>query len=142
MEDHTQARNITLSSLDCARLRDVLITAKAFASERSTLLDTLETELNRARIVAPDELPPYVVSMNTRVQLIDTATGETMEYTLVFPSDADLQHGKLSILSDLGVAIIGFSSGDTVECAFPDGIRRIKIGMICFQPEATKRYDL
>lgn len=120
----------------------ILISARAFTSERSALLDSLEAELNRARVVASDEIPRYVVTMNTRVQLIDTATGEKVDYTLVFPSDADLQQGKLSILSDLGVAIIGFSVGDTVECLFPDGVRRIKIGMIYFQPEATKRYDL
>lgn len=142
MENFTKARNIILSSLDCARLRDLLITAKQFGATDSAILHTLEGELERARIVAPEEIPPYVVTMNTCVCLIDMATHEEFQYTLVFPSDADPEQGKLSILSELGVALIGFSVGDTIEWEFPEGPRCIRINMIYFQPEATKQYDL
>ena len=142
MGNHMKARNIILSSLDCARLRDLLITANQFGSTHPALLDSLEAELKRATIVSPEDTPPYVVTMNSCVHLTDTATGEKMQYTLVFPSDANLQQGKLSILSDLGVAIIGFSAGDTVEWAFSNETRRIRIDMIYFQPEATKQYGL
>jgi regulator of nucleoside diphosphate kinase len=142
MKDFMKARNIILSALDCARLRDLIITARQFGSTQSTLVDTLEGELKRATILPPEEIPPYVVTMNTCVRLIDTATDEEMTYTLVFPSDEDLQQGKLSILSDLGVAIIGFSVGNTVEWQFPEGLRSIRIGMIYFQPEATKQYQM
>ncbi len=136
------ARNIILSSLDHARLQDLLITANQFAPSKSAILDVLERELARSKIVSPEEIPPYVVTMNTSVRLIDTTTGEEMKYSLVYPADANLQKGKLSILSDLGVALIGFSVGDTIECDFPDGVRRLRIDMIYFQPEATKNYDL
>lgn len=142
MENHMKARNVMLSSLDCARLRDLLITANQFGSTHSALLDRLEAELNRATIVAPEEIPPYVVTMNSCVRLTDTATGEQMQYTLVFPSDANLQQGKLSILSDLGVAIIGFSVGNTFEWALSDGTRSMRVDMIYFQPEAVKQYSL
>lgn len=137
-----KARNITLSALDCARLRDLLVTAKQFSTSESALIKALEMELDRASIVAPDEIPPYVVTMNTCVCLIDTTTGEEVKYTLVYPSSADPKHGKLSILSDLGVAIIGFAVGDTIEWKFPDGVRRLRIGAIHFQPEATKQYNI
>lgn len=137
-----QARNIILSALDCARLRDLLVTAKQFSSSQSALVSVLEHELDRAHVVAPDEIPPYVVTMNTCVCLIDTATKEEMKYWLVYPSEADPKSGKLSILSDLGVAIIGFSVGDTIEWEFPNGTRRLRIGAIHFQPEATKQYNL
>lgn len=136
------ARNIILSSLDLARLQDLLITAKQFAPSNPAILDVLERELARSKVVSPEEIPPYVVTMNTCVHLIDTTTGEEMKYSLVYPADANPQEGKLSILSDLGVAIIGFSVGDTIEWEFPDGIRRLKIDMIYFQPEATRDYDL
>lgn len=136
------ARNIILSSLDHARLQDLLITAKQFAPSNSATLDVLERELARCKIVSPEEIPPYVVTMNTCVRLIDATTGEEMKYSLVYPADANPQKGKLSILSDLGVAIIGFSVGDTIEWNFPDGVRRLRIDMIYFQPEATKDYDL
>jgi len=142
MENFMKARNIILSSLDYARLCDLLITAKQFGVTKSALLDALEGELGRAKIVAPQDIPPYVVTMNTCVHLIDTNTGEEFQYTLVFPSDANSKKGKLSILSDLGVAIIGFSVGDTIEWEFPEGTRNIRVNMIYFQPEATKQYDL
>lgn len=142
MENFMKARNIILSSLDHARLCDLLVTAKQFGVAKSALLDTLEGELGRAKIVAPQDIPPYVVTMNTCVHLIDTKTGEEFQYTLVFPSDANSKKGNLSILSDLGVAIIGFSVGDTIEWEFPEGARNIRINMIYFQPEATKQYDL
>jgi regulator of nucleoside diphosphate kinase len=142
MDNFKHARNIILSSLDCARLRDLLITANQFSTTQSALLHTLESELNQATVVPPEEIPPYVVTMNTCVRLVDTATDEEMLYTLVFPSDANIEEGKLSILSELGVAIIGFSVGNTIELAFPEGTKCIRIDMIYFQPEATKQYDL
>ena len=137
-----QARKIILSAIDCARLRDLLVTAKQFSTSESALINALEYELKRATVVAPDEIPPYVVTMNTCVCLIDTTTKEEVKYTLVYPSEANTKIGNLSILSDLGVAIIGFSVGDTIEWEFPDGVRRLRIGAIHFQPEATKQYNL
>ena len=142
MTHDMKPRNIALSSLDLARLRDLLTVARQFSSEQSTLLDVLERELARAQIVPPEEIPPYVVTMHSCVRIIDTATNEEMKYTLVYPSDADLRKGKLSILSELAVAIIGYSVGDTVKWEFPEGIRCLRIDMLYFQPEATKQYDL
>jgi len=136
------ARNIIVSSLDHSRLHDLLITANQFAPSKSAILEVLERELSLAKIVPPEEIPPYVVTMNTCVRLIETSTGEEMKYSLVYPADANPHKGKLSILSDLGVAIIGFSVGDTIEWDSPEGVQRLRIDMIYFQPEATKDYDL
>lgn len=136
------ARNIVLSSLDYARLQDLLVAANLFAASKPAVVDVLERELARAKIVSPEEIPPYVVTMNTCVHLIDTASGEEKKYSLVYPAEANPQQGKLSILSELGVAILGYSVGDTIEWDFPDGVRRLRIDMIYFQPEACKNYDL
>jgi len=135
-------RNIFVSTLDYSRLHDLVITARQFASANTELLDSLESELARAKIVSPEEIPPYLVTMNTCVHLTDLASGEDLKVTLVYPSDAKRQKGNLSILSDLGVAIIGFSVGDTIEWNSPDGLRQLKVNSIDFQPEAIKRYDL
>jgi len=135
-------RNIFVSTLDYSRLHDLVITAKQFASASTELLGSLESELTRAKIVKPEEIPPYVVTMNTCVHLVDLETGEDLKVTLVYPSDAKRQKGNLSILTDLGIAIIGFSVGDTIQWSSPDGLRRMKIKSIDFQPEAINRYDL
>lgn len=135
-------RAVTVSKLDYRRLQELLLVAKQFASPQPDFICDLQRELQRASIVPPERIPPYVVTMNTQVRLIDTDTGKGRSYTLVFPSDADLEHGKLSILSELGVAILGYSVGDTIEWEFPEGLKRVRIDMIGFQPEATKQYEL
>jgi regulator of nucleoside diphosphate kinase len=135
-------RNIFVSTLDYNRLHDLVITAKQFASANTELLDYLESELTRAKIVKPEEIPPYVVTMNTCVHLVDLETGEDLKVTLVYPSEAKRQKGNLSILTDLGIAIIGFSVGDTIQWNSPHGIRHMKVNSIDFQPEAINRYDL
>jgi regulator of nucleoside diphosphate kinase len=135
-------RNIFVSTLDYSRLRDLVLTAKQFASANTELLDALEGELARAKIVTPDQIPPYVVTMNTCVHLTDVETGQEQKVTLVYPSDAEREKCNLSILTELGVAIIGFSVGDTIPWNSPEGLRYLKVNSIDFQPEATKRYDL
>jgi regulator of nucleoside diphosphate kinase len=135
-------RNIFVSSLDYSRLHDLVLTARQFATANMDLLDSLESELARAKIVSPEEIPPYLVTMNTCVHLTDLATGEDLKVTLVYPSDAKRHKGNLSILTELGVALIGFSVGDTIEWNSPEGHRRLKVNSIDFQPEAIKRYDL
>lgn len=135
-------RNIYVSTLDYSRLHDLVITAKQFAASNTELLDFLEIELARANIVSPEEIPPYVVTMNTCVHLIDLASGEDRKVTSVDPSDANRQKGNLSILTELGVAIIGFSVGDTIQWTSPDGLRRLKVNSIDFQPETINRFDL
>ncbi|MGV3484827.1 MAG: GreA/GreB family elongation factor [Planctomycetaceae bacterium] len=142
MNDATKSRAVTISTVDYRRLHELLLVAKQFASPQPAFIRDLESELQRAHIVPPDQVPPYVVTMNTRVKLIHTDTGKVDFFTLVFPSEADLEAGKLSILSNLGVAILGYSVGDTIEWEFPEGLKRVRIDMIGFQPEATKQYDL
>jgi regulator of nucleoside diphosphate kinase len=138
----TKCRAVTISEFDYRRLKELLLVAKQFASPPPNYVRDLEHELERARVVAPEQIPRYVVTMNTQVKLIDTDTGKERIYTLVFPADADLEEGKLSILSDLGVAILGFCVGDTIEWDFPEGRKRIRIDEIGFQPEATKQYEM
>lgn len=140
--DVMKSRNIVVSSLDHSRLHDLVITARQFASADSVIVDLLERELAHAKIVSPEEIPPYLVTMNTCVHLVDTATEEDLKVSLVYPSDAKREKNNLSILSELGVAIIGFSVGDTIEWKSPEGGRRLRINSIDFQPEAIKRYDL
>jgi len=141
MQDLMIARQITCSLCDYNRLRSLLTTAQRYGLIRPALLRMLEDELSRAEIVAPEEVPPYVVTMNTCVCLTDMATNERMQYTLVYPADEDVLQSRLSILSELGAAIIGFSVGDIIEWNFANGTRYIRIDMILYQPEAVRHYE-
>lgn len=142
MNDLMKNLAVTISTVDFRELQELLLVAKQFAVPQPVFIRDLEDELRRAHVVPPENVPPYVVTMNSRFKLIYTDTGKEKSYTLAFPSEADLEEGKLSILSDLGVAILGYSVGDTIEWEFPEGLKRIRIDMIGFQPEATKLYEL
>jgi len=135
MKNKMKSRNITLTFSDYIHVQDLLRVARNIGFRPSILLDTLETDLNRSEVIASHAVPPHVVIMNTCAGLTDTTTGESAEYTLVFPGEANPQQGKLSILSELG-----FSVGDTIDWESPEGTQSIQIDRVRLQPEAIGQY--
>ncbi|HEX2163901.1 MAG TPA: nucleoside diphosphate kinase regulator [Thermoanaerobaculia bacterium] len=111
------------------------------ARDRGDLLDLVD-ELNRAQVVAPEEVPPDVVTMNSKVRLVDLDQGTTHEYTLVYPQDADFSAGRISIVAPIGAALLGYRMGDVIEWEVPAGRRRLRVEEVLFQPEAAGRFDL
>jgi len=91
-------------------------------------------------IVDSREVLQDVITMNSRAELVDLDTNETMVFTLVFPRDANIDEGKISVLAPLGAAILGYRLGDQFEWQVPAGIRRLKITKIVYQPEAAGDY--
>jgi regulator of nucleoside diphosphate kinase len=65
-----------------------------------------------------------------------------MVYTLVFPEDADHTHNKISILAPIGTAMLGYRVGDIFEWKVPDGVSKMKIKEILYQPESSGDYHL
>ncbi len=98
-------------------------------------LDKLEAELRRATIIDQDKTPDDVVTMNSTVCLMDIESGKEETYKLVYPSDADIEENKISVLAPIGTAIIGYKAGDVVEWRVPAGARKILIKEIIHQPE-------
>ena len=135
-------RKIHITDQDLHRLEELLAVARSSKNGGNGELASLEKELRRAKIVEPERIPPDVVTMNSKVKLRDVDTGEEMTYTLVFPHNAEIDAGRLSILSPVGTAILGYSTGDVIEWAVPKGTRRIKIEEIIYQPEAQGHYPL
>ncbi len=97
----------------------------------------LERELNRAEIVAPDAVPPDVITMNTRAELLDLDTGDRMDFTLVLPDEADVGEGRISVLAPVGTGMLGYRVGDTFQRRAPFGVPRLKVTNVSFQPEAS-----
>lgn len=97
----------------------------------------LASELERADVVESSDVPPDVVTMNSRVLYEDMATGRTTEVTIVFPQDADVQSGKISVLAPVGTALLGLAQGASIVWPFPDGSSRcLRVVDVTFQPEA------
>lgn len=135
-------RKIYITATDRQRLGDMLETALAAKNRDATFLKELARELASAETVEPKDVPPEVVTMNSRVILQDETSGERMEYTLVFPEQANIEQGRLSVVSPIGTAILGYAKGDTLTWQTPGGPRQIQIVDIPYQPEAAGDYHL
>jgi regulator of nucleoside diphosphate kinase len=72
----------------------------------------------------------------------DLKSDEPETYTLVFPDDADINDGKLSVLAPLGTALLGTQAGQVVEFAAPAGVRRLIVEEVLYQPEAAGHFHL
>jgi len=129
-------RNIIITVPDHARLSDMIAFGNLSQREHGEA-HSLEAELERAEIVAPHAVPPDVITMNSRADLLDLDTGERMEFTLVFPDEADLAEGKISVLAPVGTGMLGYRVGDVFERQAPYGMRRLKVIDVTFQPEAA-----
>jgi regulator of nucleoside diphosphate kinase len=132
---------IIMNAADHEELSCAIVAAGKLSDRARAEITALQSELARAEIVAPDEVPPDVITMNSRAELLDLDTNERMEFTLVFPAEADIEEGKISILAPLGTAMLGYRVGDEFEWAVPYGYRRLRVTQIEFQPEATLHRD-
>ena len=130
-------RHIFVTANDLRRLDELLSVAETFNYRDRNDLKSLESELRRAKIVESRDVPNTVVTMNTRLRFLDLNDGTITEVTLVFPSDANIDEGKMSVLSPIGTALLGYAKGDTIEWTVPAGTRRIQIEDILYQPEAA-----
>jgi regulator of nucleoside diphosphate kinase len=137
-----EERTIYITEFDMKRLRELIVEAKRLDRRGNEYLESLEGELSRGILVAPTDVPPDVVTMNSRVNLVDLDTGEEMVCTLVFPNEADVAQSKISVLAPIGTAMLGYRVGDTFEWKVPDGIRRLQIKGVLYQPEAAGDYHL
>jgi regulator of nucleoside diphosphate kinase len=131
----TQEPRIMVTSTDMERLRTLIDTT---AGDQA---DTLDEELLRAEVVDPTQVPPDVVTMNSRVVYRDEDTGETREVTLSYPKDASLEQGRVSVLAPVGAALLGLSVGQEIEWKQPGGKhKRLRIVSVTYQPQAAGHY--
>lgn len=128
------AGTIHLTEIDQDRLRSRVAFDQASASFE------LEHEIERAIVVGPQQMPPNVVTMNSRVLL--QLDDEEVEVALVYPGDADDSAGKLSVCASLGTAILGYREGDVFDWRISERTRRIRIGRVLYQPEAAGDFHL
>jgi regulator of nucleoside diphosphate kinase len=127
-------RTIIINESDFNGLKDLIETARRSSGAGLSYLLALEGELNRARVVPDAEVPKDVITMNSTVHLYDLDSRETETYTLVFPEDADISQGRISVFAPVGTAVIGYRVGDVIEWMVPSGMRRLMVRSV-HQPE-------
>ena len=128
---------IYITSQDKQRLEELLAEAAVFDARKQGDLKALEEELRRAVIVDPKEAPADVITMNSRAELLDLDSGETVTFSLVFPPQANIDEEKISVLAPIGAGMLGYRVGDEFEWKVPEGVRRMKVTKVHYQPEAA-----
>jgi len=135
-------RTIYVTEFDQKRLGNLLSGARSLNEKDRVCLTRLEQELEWAQVVSPQEIPGDVVTMNSQARIRDLNSNEEMVFTVVFPTEADYERGRLSVIAPIGTALLGYRAGDIVEWEVPGGVRRLKIEQVLYQPEAAGDYHL
>ena len=133
---------IYITDNDMKRLKELIMVAREFGKENEKYLRDLECELGRGKVVKSQDVPNNVITMNSKIRLRNIDTQEEMIYQLVFPDNADVDQGKISILAPIGTALLGYKAGDIIEWKVPAGLMKLKVEDILYQPEAAGDYHL
>ena len=117
--------SILLIDSEADILADLAVAALGKSQQAAKLL---LQEVDRASTVARADLPTDVVTMQSRVVFVDEATAEQHSVELVYPRDANMELGRLSVLTPIGAALIGMTVGNSIDWPNRQGAcRRLKI---------------
>lgn len=127
---------VVITAQDAERLRRLIATQRGRL--HTAAVGRLAAKLDGAVIVKTAQVPADVITMYTRVRIRHLDSHRAADHTLVLPDHADLGSNRLSVLTPLGSALIGQREGDEVRWSTPDGVRRLRVGAILYQPEAMR----
>jgi len=136
-----ESNSRTMTEFDVRRLNALFQRFREQVRPPATLT-ALEREIAQAVAVKPEHIPATVVTMNSEVEVIDLMTQERSSVTVVFPSRAAIEDGRVSVSTPLGTALIGNREGAHVACHTARGPRKLRVERVLFQPEAAGRFDL
>lgn len=91
-------------------------------------------EISRAAIHSAAEIPRDIVTMSSHVDFIDEASGATRSIQLVYPHEADIDAGRISILTPIGAGLIGLRRGQSIRWPDRDGRERALSVVAVSQP--------
>ena len=95
--------------------------AKEEQGEIESRIVQLENLLRNAEVIDEEQLKKDVVSLGSKVKVLDVEFDEEMEYTIVGSTEADPMNGRISNESPLGIALLGQKKGASVMADTPDG---------------------
>ena len=131
---------ITITARDHERLTRIASAFVGRSPDTSDMGLTLVDELDRARIVDSSEVPPDVVTMNSRVEFYfdGDKTGRRV-VTLVYPGEQDIAEGRISVHTPVGIALLGLTEGQSIEwMARPGTLRRLTVTKVVHQTAASR----
>ena len=78
--------------------------------------------ISRIRFLQKDQ-----ISLLSKVEFTNLATNVKMTYTIVSPHEMNLQEGKISCKSPIGMALMGKKVGEVVDVNAPSGVFQLRI---------------
>lgn len=128
---------IILSEQDLNRLETML----EHQMRLTPTMMQLEDELARAEVVAPKDVPPNVVTMNSKVLITIAPSKTPTEITLVYPHDFKGEKGQVTVVAPIGAAILGLAEGQSMEWSQADGQRiHVSVDKVLYQAEREGNY--
>lgn len=103
------------------------ILKKLIRRKKTIEVQPLDVELSKAKIVKDNFLDSKIVSLNSIVEFISSSFKKPMRVQIVLPEDADLNQKKISILSPISIALLGFKESDNFIWKMPSGFKNLKI---------------
>jgi regulator of nucleoside diphosphate kinase len=125
------APRIMLSAGDYKRLSRLARAAMNSVPEHA---ENLAAELERAHVLASGRLGE-VVCMGTHVVFRDDTTGRVRHVTLVYPEQADISKGMVSVLTPIGTALVGLRTGSSIGWQTRSGENRRLTVLEILQPD-------
>lgn len=129
----TRSPKITINADHLAHIEGL---AESALHRNPALGDRLLEELGRAKIVPADKMPKDVISIGSTVTYRDEVTGQEKSATLVYPEDADISKLRVSVMTPIGVALLGLAEGAVFYWDTRDNQRRMLTVIRVEQPEA------
>lgn len=104
-------------------IKDHIRRKKATVEEEEVLL----AQLKKAKQVTRKNLPLDVVTVDTKITIKDIVSNEEEVYTFVAPDRAKRRNNTESILSTMGLALVGCKVGDVINWNFNDEEKKMEI---------------
>lgn len=133
--------SLILEKKEYVILKRLLNLSKDYKEDtRKYSVKRLENELQNA-VINDDELVPQDVIRFNSVITVATDDGWENTFELVTPNEKDYQSNKVSVLTPMGSAVMGYAQDDVIDWEFPGGIKKLRIVNVK-QHKSNKHYQL
>lgn len=134
-----KSHSIIVTDADMDRLSRLVRALKHSLFRDQLQLESLEQTLEKAEVTSSECISRNVIKMNSRVRVLDFDTRKKELFTLVFPENADISTGRISVLAPVGIALLGRTQRDVIETRVPGGARRLRVERVWQRPEARRQ---
>lgn len=140
-QEREMKNKMTITVNDYQKLMEFLELA-SLKTKMPDVTEQLAENLGAARLLPQKEIASSVVTMNSRVKLKDLKYRREAEITITYPQDAAPRAGRVSVFSEIGLALLGRKEHDIVSWRIPNGMGEFQVEKVTYQPEAAGDYLL